>query len=520
MFREFLRKKSQKGMSTVQAAMVATLVASAAAATSSVMVHNKRQNKIEQLRYSFNQVRTYGDMILLSRETLRVTSNFNPALVIGVDANRNFNRCFINDGDGMLDCAETTGLGYEGLRIRNLLNEFMIGGSFSPNRGYYEVNGKVCSSTTSPYCVTELTFFMNPVCGTKTDGIVSCEQATSYDFSYRVRSLRPYYGVTLPEVVRTLNVTHAELNQTNLAGIPNCDSANGYVPVGVQGDGSFRCATAPRNVNILAHHFLRNSGVMGCRFPGTMKNDGTFYTKTFRDLTQTAPGLPVALPNGLRRSFGGMWINPRIGSAQDLGGSGSCINNSSFMSGFYRECDASGCRAGSAGDFSLWLRKLDINMPQGTDLGSYYYDNLSECAICEIDGHVMVVHDVDNSNVPPRCPAGYDRLYPGRSLASLSLDGGDTGEHWSGYSAAQDRASIGSCLAMHDGTTSFPGFTGTMFDHARIPFAEGNHTSSTFRLGFRTGSDYAAYIGAHTPSTGETRPNYCSVCWRAQPVEP
>lgn len=511
MFMDFRKKKSERGMSTVQAAIIATVVAAAAAATSSVMVHSKRQAKIEQLRVLQGQLVGLADFILGSTENLKITMQWNG----GGAGNTNYTlwNCFRNDGDGIMECSESV---LSNVMIRTLLTgatgEYLVG-SDSSRPNVYRVDGSRCVNNTFSDCFLELSFSVKPICEAANDSIFICEQARSFDISYRIRSIRPYNGVTLGEVNKTINLTWDQINRSVVANMPNCDSSRGQIPVGVLSDGSFRCAKSPRNTNIVVKHSMRNDNHWPCNFTGAKLRDGTIGDVRFKNITPS-------LPSGTRRSFAGLWIQSRVGAGQDLGGSGSCINNSDFMSNFYRECTAAGCSYGTPGDYSIWMRRLDINTADADDIVSFPYDQISECSICEIDGTIKVIHDTTGSASAPECPSGYDRLYYGRSLAAMSTHAANNGGHWSGFNAPQDPSSMGSCLPYHMSTQYFPEQNGLVQDNRkRIPFLQGDHTDATRgKIGFLTNEDFALYYGHHDTAAARYRAYNCSVCWKEAPT--
>lgn len=536
----FKRTYSENGMSTVQAAVIATMVAMAAAGMSSIMVYQQRQSKLDQFRYVYHQEAARANFYLNSMGTFKVTSDYNTNPGLAFDGNGMLNVCMNGNSSGnsaIKTCLESGGASWNNqygyaIMLKNVIGEFVVGSvaptdpcsTMTPPRGSCPARYSSFNQNGVPVSVTDssaylnLKFFFKPVCGAAwAGGSTKCYTAQNFILTYVLESQYPYMGTKMATLTNSVTVTHDQIAKAAIDGqSPYCDNTHGYVPVGVNPDGTFKCGVPRREMSFLAQHYLLTSApAETCSFTAT-RADGTTYKAKFTDMTTQsfAPSPDMNLPTpatGGNYSFAGIWVKGRVGLGANLGSLGSCINNSTFEDGFYKECDKNGCHTGQTRNASMWLRALDTNPPQTPTQTSPGV--ISRCSVCAIDGPVVVVHGDtlasfnDNRAQIPNCPTGYDRLYWGVSLAGLSLDSNEVGR--SNETSPQDRGSPGSCLPMNTAADLFAASPGA----SRLPFIGVDTSSGTPGYYFRSMNNRAQYHGLEYDNS-HVRPFNCAVCWK------
>ncbi|HRK01417.1 MAG TPA: hypothetical protein PLH57_02030 [Oligoflexia bacterium] len=541
----------QGGFTALQSIIIAAAVALAVASGGQVVLQQIRQQKSENLKIGQKAVAERVRHYISSPEGLRVTSNklwdilsFNTP---SARATRTLKGCLTDDG-GTLDCLELAPNEWvTHLYVLNPLHELvhpLSGRTIMRQIGEYQfwkIDGTPCLDATGATrnCPIASRVLFRPVCHTENDSLFSCEVATHLVFRYEVTNpISPHTGDangfrTAP-ISAEFVLTTEEINYVTPPTNPGCDTANGYVPTGITANGNFICGRPPVNTNLIARHYISGTqAAPGCTFKNVVRPDGSRYNVSFKNVDSSLPArvtLPYAGNPTTRRSFAGLWGTYSFGTQIDLGGHGSCINNSRFAAGFYTECSRSGsCQSPTLYDRTMWLRDVDRRLPESATINEATIPNLqtvlSECAVCEIEGHISVVHNfnkTDHRHLAPQCPAGYDRLYEGRSVAAFS--GAGRG-NFQGYTVRHDLSSISSCHPYNAETVPFVDWltdsqaeSWKLYTHGRMPFIE--HYSSSNTFGHLSIAQYTAYFGRQIEQTTNnwttrtTAPFKCSVCWK------
>jgi hypothetical protein len=139
-------------------------------------------------------------------------------------------------------------------------------------------------------------------------------------------------------------------------------------------------------------------------------------------------------------SLAASYLHPGYGAFNDLGSSGSCVEE--FRPIPFIECYSPGqCDFFTSNNLSMWLsaNTSDSITNPGSIIGtSTILPHISRCSVCKKPAKIVVRHSL--STTVPSCPIGSNKLWDGYSLHAMNLA--------SSYSSPQDLKSPGSCLRL------------------------------------------------------------------------